>query len=207
MSLSTTLATVSSLTTNPTSAQNQINNNFTAVNVALANGLALNGFAPNQMQANLDMNSFQILNLPAPTTATSPLRVSDANQLGTGGTIVALPVGIVAGTTGLGYGAGSGSSVAQATSRTTGVTINTPTGSITMFSAAGSATAASFTVTNSSVGINDTIRVVQRNGTNLYNLLVTAVAAGSFQITFFTTGGTATDAPVLNYTVMKGSVT
>jgi hypothetical protein len=109
----------------------------------------------------------------------------------------------------IGYdtGTGAGGAITQATSRTTGVTLNTPTGAITMFTAAGSATAATFTVTNSSVAITDVIIVNQRSGTNLYNLEVTAVAAGSFNITFFTTGGTASDAPVINYAVIKGAAT
>lgn len=106
---------------------------------------------------------------------------------------------------GLGYGTGSGGTVTQATSRTTGVTLNKPTGAITMFSAAGSATAATFTVTNSIVAATDTISLNQKSGTNLYNFIVTAVAAGSFNITFYTTGGTATDAPVINFNVLKGT--
>lgn len=107
-------------------------------------------------------------------------------------------------TGGLGYGTGAGGTVTQLTSRTTGVTLNRPTGSITMFSAAGSTTAATFTVTNSAVAATDTISLNQRSGTNLYVLLVTAVAAGSFNVTFYTTGGTATDAPVINFAVIKG---
>ena len=74
-----------------------------------------------------------------------------------------------------------------------------------MFSAAGSATAATFTVTNSSVAATDVIVLNQKSGTNLYNFIVTAVAAGSFNVTFYTTGGTATDAPVINFVVIKGS--
>lgn len=106
-----------------------------------------------------------------------------------------------------GYGpaaVGVGGAITQLTSRTTGVTLNTPTGAITMFSAAGSATAATFTVTNSQVAATDTIILSQKSGTNLYQLIVTAVAAGSFNITFFTTGGTAVDAPVINFAVIKG---
>jgi hypothetical protein len=38
----------------------------------------------------------------------------------------------------------------------------------------------------------------------MYVLLVTAVTAGTFNITFYTTGGTATDAPVINFSVIKG---
>jgi hypothetical protein len=105
---------------------------------------------------------------------------------------------------GLGYGTGSGGAVTQATSRTTGVTLSKPSGAITMFSAAGSVVAATFTVTNTLVAATDTIILNQKSGTNLYVLLVTAVAAGSFNVTFYTTGGIATDAPVINFSLIKG---
>lgn len=104
----------------------------------------------------------------------------------------------------LGYGTGSGGAVTQITSRTTGVTLNNPTGAITLVSAAGSATYQSFTVTNSTVAATDTIVVNQKSGTDKYIILVTAVAAGSFQITFATTGGTTTEQPVFNFAVIKG---
>ena len=107
------------------------------------------------------------------------------------------------GTAGVGYGTGAGGAVTQLTSRTTGVTLNKTTGAITMFSAAGSTTAATFTVTNSTVAATDVIILNQKSGTNLYDLLVTAVAAGSFNITFRSTSGTATDAPVINFAVIK----
>lgn len=93
----------------------------------------------------------------------------------------------------------------QQTSRTNGVTINARNGAITLFSAAGSATAQSFTVTNSEVAANDVIVVNQRSGTDLYDIKVTNVAAGSFRITFATTGGTTTEQPVFNFAVIKGS--
>ena len=105
---------------------------------------------------------------------------------------------------GLGYGTGSGGAVTQLTSRTTGVTLSKPSGAITMFSAAGSIAAATFTVTNTLVAATDTIILNQKSGTNLYVLLVTAVAAGSFNVTFYTTGGIATDAPVINFSLIKG---
>ena len=112
---------------------------------------------------------------------------------------------LVTNAAGLGYGTGSGGTVTQATSRTTGVTLSKPTGAITMFSAAGSTTAATFTVTNTLVSATDTIILNQKSGTNLYIFLVTAVSAGSFNITFYTTGGTATDAPVINFALIKGA--
>jgi hypothetical protein len=112
---------------------------------------------------------------------------------------------LVTGTGGLGYGAGAGGTVTQATSRTTGVTINKPTGSITLVSAAGSTTPFTFTVTNSTVAATDTVDVVQASGTDKYQVFVTAVGAGSFNITAFTTGGTTTEQPVLNFSVTKGA--
>jgi hypothetical protein len=111
---------------------------------------------------------------------------------------------LVTNAAGLGYGTGAGGAVTQLTSRTTGVTLSKPSGAITMFSAAGSAIAATFTVTNTLVAATDTIILNQKSGTNLYVLLVTAVAAGSFNVTFYTTGGVATDAPVINFSLIKG---
>mgnify|MGYP001559151382 CR=1 FL=1 len=105
---------------------------------------------------------------------------------------------------GVGYGVGD--AVTQGTSRTQGVTINAPSGAITLFSAAGSATPRSFTVTNSIVAATDTIIVNQKSGTDLYEIFITAVADGSFRITSFTTGGTTTETPVFNFNVIKGSI-
>lgn len=95
--------------------------------------------------------------------------------------------------------------VTQATSRTTGVTVNARNGAITLFSAAGTTSVQSFTVTNSEVAANDVIVVNQRSGTDLYDIKVTNVAAGSFRISFATTGGTTTEQPVFNFGVIKGS--
>lgn len=107
----------------------------------------------------------------------------------------------------IGYMTGAGNTVTQATSRTTGVTINRPTGGITLFTAAGSATAATFTVTNSVVENNDTILLNQNGGTNKYVFLVSNVTNGSFDVTFYTTGGVASDAPRINFTIIKGAAT
>lgn len=107
-------------------------------------------------------------------------------------------------TSGVGYGTGAGGTVTQITSRTTPVTLNKTTGAITLVSAAGSATYQSFTVTNSAVAATDVIIVNQKSGTDKYIIMVTAVAAGSFNITFATTGGTTTEQPVFNFAVIKG---
>ena len=104
---------------------------------------------------------------------------------------------------GVGYAAGAGGAVTQVTNRTTGVTLNAVSGQITLVSAAGSTTPASFTVTNNTVEDGDVIILNQNSGTDLYELHVTDVASGSFQITFFTTGGTTTEQPVINFAVIK----
>ncbi len=107
-------------------------------------------------------------------------------------------------TLGIGYATGAGGAVTQASSRTTGVTLNTVCGAITLVSAAGSATYQSFTVTDSACAANDVPDVRQKSGTDLYEIHVTAVAAGSFQVTFRTTGGTTTEQPVFNFVIFKG---
>lgn len=107
--------------------------------------------------------------------------------------------------TGLGYGAGSGGTVTQASTRTTGVTLNKPSGDVTLVSAAGSATYQSLTVTNSAVEATDSISCSQKSGTDLYEIHTTNVAAGSFRITYRTTGGTTTEQPVFHFNVIKGA--
>ena len=135
--------------------------------------------------------------------ATSPTLVTPVLGVATGTSLTATGTIVSTGTAGVGYATGAGGTVAQITSRTTGVTLDKTSGAITLVSAAGSATAASFTVTNSTVAATDVIILNQKSGTDLYDLLVTAVAAGSFNITFRTTGGTTTETPVFNFAVIK----
>ena len=129
--------------------------------------------------------------------------VTPAIGAATGTSLIASGVIASTGTAGVGYATGAGGAVTQATSRTTGVTINKTAGAITMFSAAGTTVAATFIVTNSTVAATDVVILNQKSGTDLYDLMVTAVAAGSFNITFRTTGGTTTETPVFNFAVIK----
>lgn len=76
-----------------TTAQTTINNNNSTVVTAFDNTLSRNGAAPNTMQAPLDMNSNQIINLPVPATSNSPLRLQDLNTFVGGGTVSNIPVG------------------------------------------------------------------------------------------------------------------
>lgn len=107
-------------------------------------------------------------------------------------------------TAGIGYAGGSGGAVTQTVSRTQGVTLSKVTGDITLVSAAGSTTYQSFTLTNTAIAATDCVDVVQKSGTDLYEICVTNVAAGSCRITFRTTGGTTTEQPVFHFNVIKG---
>lgn len=126
----------------------------------------------------------------------------DANGNGTPGAISVLNV---FNGTGLGYGTGAGAVITQITSRATAVTINAYSGQITLFAAAGSATAASFTVNDSLVKATDTVEIMPASGTNAYLVQVTGVTTGTFTVTFFTTGGTASDSPVLNFIIIHAA--
>lgn len=75
---------------NENTAVNAINTNSAIIETAFDNTLSRDGTAPNQMEANLDMNSNQILNLPAPLTVDSPVRLIDVT---TNPTIIIPPTG------------------------------------------------------------------------------------------------------------------
>jgi hypothetical protein len=126
-----------------------------------------------------------------------------------GGTAAAAITGTtVKATTSIGYatGASAGGTVTQSTSRTTGVTLNKITGQITLFTAAGNVAAyTQFVVSNSTVAATDTIDFQCSSSTNTYITFVTAIAAGSFTVNFISIVGTASDAPVFNFNVIKGS--
>ena len=136
-------------------------------------------------------------------TSTSMVMVTPVIGAATGTSLAVTGAVTSSGTAGVGYATGAGGAVTQLTSRTTGVTLNKTTGAITLFSAAGTTTAATFTVTNSTVAATDVIILNQKSGTDLYDLMVTAVAAGSFNLTVRTTGGTTTETPVFNFAVIK----
>lgn len=142
--------------------------------------------------------------LAATFQASGGFSVGTATDPGTGGILTSTSIKSQGPTSGIGYATGAGGAVTQITSRTTGVTLSKVSGQITLFTAAGSATPATFTVTNTVVAATDNVRCEQSSGTNLYEIFTTAVASGSYNITFFTTGGTASDAPVFNCHVIKG---
>ncbi|HYT42277.1 MAG TPA: hypothetical protein VEP90_08015, partial [Methylomirabilota bacterium] len=91
-----TLNNVADLTST-TTAESVINTNSSTIQTAFDNTLSRDGTSPNPMLSTLDMNSNAIINLPAPATANSPLRLQDASTLNGGGTISSLPTGGVTG--------------------------------------------------------------------------------------------------------------
>jgi|TARA_B100000674_G_scaffold220002_1_gene180246 hypothetical protein len=108
----------------------------------------------------------------------------------------------------LGYSDDDTGSVTQATNKGTGVTLNKPSGVITMNDAAlGAAAEVSFAVTNSTCTASDNIIVNHASGGTAGSYLAQAntIAAGSFAITVTNvSGGSLSEAIVLNYKIIKG---
>ena len=114
---------------------------------------------------------------------------------------------LVTGPGGLGYGTGSGGTVTQITSKSTGVTLNKTNGQIVTHNAnltAGSTV--SFLVTNSTVAVTDTVIVHRASGgtNNSYIIGCDAVSAGSFRVYINNVSGAGiAEALTLNFAVIK----
>lgn len=112
-------------------------------------------------------------------------------------------------TAGVGYGTGAGGTVTQGTSRSTGVTLSKTTGQITTDTTSLAAGAsATFTVTNTTVAATDVVvtSIQSAATTDQTNVRVTAVAAGSFDVTVENNHASTaeTGAIVINFAVIKG---
>ena len=107
----------------------------------------------------------------------------------------------------VGYSTGTGGTVTQATSKSTGVTLNKRCGQITMNNAALSAAAeVSFTFTNSTIAATDVVVTAISSGATAgaYNTHVDAIAAGSCRISITNfSAGPLSEAIVLNFVVIK----
>jgi hypothetical protein len=109
---------------------------------------------------------------------------------------------------GVGYATGAGGTVTQATSKSTGVTLDKICGEIVMNNAQlNRGTAVSFTLTNSAIAATDVVVVNIKSAAtaNAYSVNVTAVAAGSCRIQLhnFTSGTDLSEAVVLSFAVIK----
>lgn len=136
-----------------------------------------------------------------------------------GGTLDNTPIGAttpntivgttVYATTEIGYGTAAQGTVTQATSKSTGVTLNKSTGQITMNGAAlASATTVLFTLTNSILSAKDVLIVnVGSGGTSgAYWPFVANVAAGSAVIGVYNnTAGSLSEAIVINYAILHSA--
>lgn len=106
----------------------------------------------------------------------------------------------------LGFGAGAVGAVTQATSKSTGVTLNTRAGVITMHNAAlADAALVSFTLTNDKIQATDVVVVTQGAGgtSGAYNIYCRTVADGSalFKVTNVS-GGSLSEAVKINFAVI-----
>lgn len=113
---------------------------------------------------------------------------------------------------GLGYAVGAGGSVTQATSKSTGVTINKVSGQITLNSAAlASNTSVGFVVTNSAVAATDVVIVNLVSGfatDTTYMVFAERTSAGHFQIHLRNvSGGSLSEAVIIQFNVIKGVIT
>jgi len=111
-------------------------------------------------------------------------------------------------TGGIGYNTGAGGTITQITSKATGVTLNKVCGQITMNNAAllGGASV-TFTLTNSAITTTDTIHTNYASGGTIgaYRIDVDNITAGTCDITVTNlTGGSLSEAIVINYAILKG---
>lgn len=121
------------------------------------------------------------------------------------GTVSAL----VTGSGGLGFGTGAGGTVTQLTNKSTSVTLNKQSGVITMNNAALAAGAiVGFTLFNSTIAVGDAVILTYAGGGASGSYLVNtgSVGAGSAAIIIQNrTGGSLSEAVVINFLVLKGA--
>ena len=134
-----------------------------------------------------------------------------ANVSATGNVIVSGSAGValVDGGT-VGYGTGSGGTVTQGGNKSTGVTLNKPSGEITMAATnLAAAASVSFTLTNSTIGARDVmiINLVGGGTVGAYFFGANCTTGSAVVTVSNRTAGTLGEALVLRYVVIKGSVT
>lgn len=110
----------------------------------------------------------------------------------------------------IGYSALAQTAVTQLTSKSTGVTVNTSAGQITMNAASlASVTNVTFTLTNSLLSVKDVIivNVASANATaGAYNAWVSSMLAGSATITLRNiTAGPLLEAVVINFAIIHAT--
>jgi len=111
-------------------------------------------------------------------------------------------------TAGIGYATGARATQTQATSKSTGVTVNAVAGDITLHAASLAAnTTVSFVLTNSSIAANDTVILnhVATGTFGSYHLNAHGFAAGSCTIDVRNiSAGALAEAIIVRFVVIKG---
>ena len=142
---------------------------------------------------------------------TKSIGVAYSDQDIDGGTIGATTPSTIVGTTvyatsEIGYSTAAQGAVTQATSKSTGVTLNKSAGQITMNDAAlANATNVSFTLTNSTISAKDVVVLSVSSGATAgaYNCWISGKATGSCTITLRNlSGGSLSEAVVINFAVI-----
>jgi hypothetical protein len=108
----------------------------------------------------------------------------------------------------IGYATGAQGAVTQATSKSTGVTLNKSSGQITMDGAAlNTLTNVTFTLTNSTLSAKDVL-ILNVSGAataGAYNCWVSSMSAGSATITLRNISGSSlSEAVVINFAIIHG---
>ena len=118
---------------------------------------------------------------------------------------------VVDGDGGIGYQAGRGGTVTQATSKSTAVTLNQPSGRITLNNASLAAGAtASFTLNNTRIAASDSLHLTLSGtmGTMVnYNIWGYVTDNSAIIAIKNISAGALTDAPTINFSVLKGATT
>lgn len=174
--------------------------------LALVKGDVGLGNVDNTSDANKPISTAEQTALNLKANLSSPTLVTPVIGAATG-TSLAVTGAITSSGGGVGYTTGAGGTVTQATSRTTGVTLNKLCGNITMFSAAQAANAlVTFTLTNSFIEATDFLLVQHRSATNGGAWVFSTVCGvGSATISIRNqTTASITEATPLRFTIIKG---
>ncbi len=135
--------------------------------------------------------------------ASDPVEIARVDTSGM--TIVTGDLGVAAGTVHL----QDGGTITQASNKSTGVTLNTNSGQITMNGAAlADDTEISFVVTNSNVAATDVVIINHGSAGTMGAYVVQAsnIGAGSFEVSIKNvSGGALSEAAVINFAVIKGA--
>jgi hypothetical protein len=173
-----------------------VNYGGTGVNTSTGTGSVVLNISPNLITPNIGIANGTSLTVSGSITAVSTI-TTPGSILSSGG--------------GIGYGVGAGGSVAQSTSKSTGVVLNKGSGQITMNAAALlPTTSVSFTLTNSLINISDVIITNIKSGATVgsYQLQVDGVNTGSCVISLRNQSSISmSESVVINFCVIKGSST